>query len=294
MNKIVAILGIVVLITLGGLFFCAGFFTGSTMSTAPVIQPAENKADDKEITTNDVDAIIDTKSTTISEKIMNILSSAAETATSAISDATEEQKEKNTDLEDKSQINIDSLLREIAASHAENDNCSPNKTIEQINSRKPLNPNSLQGKKIIFVGYFKNKIALQVQQLLIGKGYKAHVETSKVGDENESFIFCGPFKKEKNAKKLVKWLRKHNFSEARLISISKEAIEETLYDFINEDSDLPTNTEKNIPPITAPLVQQTTTATPTPLSIQQQQLQSPTLPPIKRLQQPNDRRFIIE
>ncbi|MDR2068060.1 MAG: hypothetical protein LBP41_03675 [Holosporaceae bacterium] len=286
MNKIVAILGIIVLLTLGGLFFCAGFFTGTTMSPTKIAADAEAQADsEKKITTKDVEDVIDPKSTTISDKIMEILSSAADTATSKISDAIDNTGKQNAS-KDKSQLTMDSLLREIMASHAENDNCSPEKTLEQINSPKSVDPNSLQGKKIVFVGYFKNKIAFQVQKLLVGKGYRAHVEVSKAGD-NESFIFCGPFKKEANAKNLVKWLQKHNFLEARIVSVSDEAIEETIYDFVNDDdNNMPENTEKSAVPIYVAPPQQPVapvqTAAQQPQIQQAPEQQNPVLPQLQQ------------
>ncbi|MDR0677443.1 MAG: hypothetical protein LBF57_02075 [Holosporaceae bacterium] len=246
MNKIVAVLGIIVLITLGGLFFCAGFFTGTTVSpTQASVSTGEVAASSgKSITQKDVDAVLDTKSETISEKIMGILTSATDTATSSASDTINKKKSQSNIAED-SKISIDSLLQEIAASHAINDVCSPDVTLQKINTPDPINPDSLHGKKIVFIGYFKDKIALEIQKLLIEKGYQVHLEQSKTA-RGESFIFCGPFKKEKNAQKLIKWLLKHDFSEARLIRISNDAMEETLYDAINEDSDLPKNTEKNV------------------------------------------------
>jgi hypothetical protein len=245
-NKVVAILGIIVLITLGGLFFCAGFFTGTTVF--PTLSTANKEgtaaSSEKGISLDDVEAVIDNESATMSEKVMAILASAAETANSSISDAIDRRNSPTTD--ESAKVSIDSLLREIAAGHAVNDDCSPQKTLERIHTPVPLNPDSLHGKRIVFIGYFKNKIALEIQKLLVGKGYRAHLEQSRTGD-GESFIFCGPFKKEKNAKKLLKWLRKHDFSEARLVNISNESIEETLYDAVNDDSGPPENSEKDIP-----------------------------------------------
>ncbi|MDR3187506.1 MAG: hypothetical protein LBT63_03730 [Holosporaceae bacterium] len=299
MNKIVAILGIIVLLTLGGLFFCAGFFTGTTMSPTKAIINAETEANEKKITAKDIEEVIDPKSTTISDKIMEILSSAAGTATSKISDAIDGGV-KHEISEDESQLTMDSLLREIMANHTENDDCSPEKTLGQINSPKTMDPNSLQGKKIVFVGYFKNKIAFQVQKLLVGKGYRAHVEVSKAGD-NESFIFCGPFKKEANAKNLVKWLQKHDFLEARVVSVSDEAIEETIYDFVNDDdNNMPENTEKNsmpvyvappqpavvvAPPTATPQPQQQVNQVPEPQNQAQPQPQQPPAQPQPAIQQ---------
>ena len=268
MNKVVAILGIIVLITLGGLFFCAGFFTGTTVfqSGTPPTKESARDDDRKSVLVADIEAAIDTKSTSISDKIIEILTSAAETATSSISSVVDHKSTMMTD--ESAHISIDSLLREIAAGHSTDDFCSPASTQQKIATPVAINPNSLHGKRIVFVGYFKNKIALEVQKLLTTKGYKAHVESSRTGD-GESFIFCGPFKKEKNAKTLVKWLRKHDFSEARVVSVSSVAMEETLYDASNEDGP-PENAEKDIPEMqyspasyahlyTQPQVQQQTT-----------------------------------
>ncbi|MCR5225448.1 MAG: hypothetical protein K6C34_05160 [Alphaproteobacteria bacterium] len=250
MNKIVAILGIIVVIMLGGLFFCAGFFTGSSMnSTASSVSSGTENTSDKS-TKDNVDALLDTKSETLSEKVMDLLASAADSAISTAENLTAEQNQGETSESENSdeQMTVDSLLREIASSHTSDDHCSPQTTQAQMDAPKPKNlQQGMQGKKIVFIGYFKNKIALQIQQLLQSKGYKTHVEISKAGEQNEAFVFCGPFKQEKNARKLVTWLRRHNFKEAHLISVSKEAIEETLYDFISEDSKLPTNAEKDIP-----------------------------------------------
>ncbi|MDR2723854.1 MAG: hypothetical protein LBB25_01440 [Holosporaceae bacterium] len=247
MNKIVAILGIIVLITLGGLFFCAGFFTGTTVFPSSTSSSAENvkKSDDgNSISTAAEEAAVDTKSTSISDKIMEILASAAESASSAIPDAI---NHKNTLTADTSaHVSIDSLLSEIVASHTTDDNCSPERTLQKINIQTQLNSNSLHGKRIVFVGYFKNKIAFEIQKLLLAKGYKAHLESSRTGD-SESFIFCGPFKKEENAQRLIKWLQKHNFSAARMVSISGGSIIETLYDATDTNSGLPENAERDIP-----------------------------------------------
>ncbi|MDR0555729.1 MAG: hypothetical protein LBG20_01800 [Holosporaceae bacterium] len=243
MNKVVAILGIIVLITLGGLFFCAGFFTGTTIfphSSGGSKDEAATSAGDG-ISMDAVEAAVDTKSSSMSEKIMAILSSAAETASSSISGQKDLQA-----YGEETQVSIDSLLREIASSHAIDDDCSPLKTQAKMHSPSPINSNGLTGKRIVFIGYFKNKIALEIQTLLAGKGYRVHVEHSRTG-ENESYVFCGPFKKARTAKTLVTWLRKHSFSEARIVNVSSEAIEETLYDALNDDAGPPENVERDIP-----------------------------------------------
>jgi hypothetical protein len=262
MNKVVVVLGIIVLITLAMLFFCVGFFTGSTITPTEISETLRgvgigknDKKDDKKITIKDIDELTDTNSATISSKIIDILNAAGYATDSfsrAMRDANKnrENKEKHLPkmLDGESRVTVNSLLREIAATHSPHDDCSYHKTMMQIHEPKPIVDKGLHGKKIVFIGYFKNSVAVQVQKLLISKGYKAHVEQSKGGDNSDSFVFCGPFKKDENAKKLVDWLAKHDFAEAKMVNISKEAIEETLYDVINDDGNsMPINAEKEIP-----------------------------------------------
>lgn len=250
MNKVVVVLGIIVLMTLAMLFFCVGFFTGSTISPTQItesLQTDPKKDANKKITAQNIEELTDVKSATISDKIMDILS-AAGTATESFSTVFQGNgKRKNTKhIEGESKLTIDSLLREIASTHPPHDDCSYHKTMTQMHAPKPIVDKGLYGKKIVFVGYFKSNVAVQIQKLLTGKGYKTHVELSKSSEGNESFVFCGPFKKDENAKKLVTWLLGHDFSEARVVNITKEVIEETLFDIINENSSLPENSEKDI------------------------------------------------
>ena len=245
MNKLVAILGFIVLITLGGLFFCAGFFTGTFTTPHSTIDQSENNNttdNTKQITMEDVSEFIDTQSENISDKISEILAS--------VKDYSHQKNEHNNEESNihtyEEKITVDSLLKEIAIPHTLNDDCSAHKTVEHMNA---ANTHSLEdvhkGKIVVFIGYFKDVIALQIQQLLEKKGYKTHVELSNTGSQNDAFVFCGPFKKEKNANKLVKWLKRHNFSEARLLNVTNHAIEETLYEFMGEESSLPENEEKH-------------------------------------------------
>ncbi|GHU11249.1 hypothetical protein FACS189449_02330 [Alphaproteobacteria bacterium] len=262
MNKVVAILGIIVLMTLSGLFFCVGFFTGTTIFPSKLSLVSGDKKDaDKSMTLKEIEDLADIKSNSISEKVISILATAAENATETVSNAAIKYKSGINIFGDDSRLTVDSLLREIAATHTAEDDCSYEKTKIQSSIPRPHDEH-LNGKKIVFIGYFKNNIAMNIQKLLIGKGYKAHVERSKNGDGSESFIFCGPFKKDENANALVLWLLKHDFSDARTISVSNEAIEETLYDFENDDSSLPDNVEKEIPVVQDDAALTTTEATP--------------------------------
>jgi len=244
MNKLLAILGLIALLGIGGLFFFAGFFTGSTVKLTPEAQKNIAKNIDK-LPISEVEKTINTESASLSEKIQKILNVASG------NDMPSAKNDKKNELEnlDEAQISINSLLKEIAASHASGDDCSVNKTQQQLNINKPQRPNSLEGKRIVFVGYFKTNIAAQIQRLLLQKGYKVHVEESRTSN-HESFVFCGPFRDNKNAQNLVNWLNKHNFSDARIVKVERDTLEETLYDASANDSDMPNNVEKDIPETT--------------------------------------------
>lgn len=245
MNKVVAILGIIVIITLGALFFFAGFYMGntSTFGLSSKTEATAENAGDKKITLQDINAQIAAQSNNISDKVMKIISNSADNISTSVSRAV--TKINNQSI---SQMSTDSLLKEIIASHSDHDDCSVEKTEKNIQSPQPLDKNSLRGKKVVFIGYFKDNVALQIQQLLVGKGYKVHVEQSKTSI-GESFIFCGPFKKKENADKLVDWLREHDFSEAKVVNIIQASVENTLADSLDDDSDVPENEEEEIPEI---------------------------------------------
>ncbi len=250
MNKVVALLGIIVLLTVGALLFCVGFFTATTLSPQ-FIDPTTVSEADKSLTMKEVDDVIDTQSASISDKIMDMISYAASTAASSIQKRVSriQPNKRQNDLMNESQITVDSLLREIASRHSINDECSYKDTVKKIKEHKRESDKkiyTLDGKKIVFIGYFKNRVALQIQKLLISRGYKAHVEISKTGDGHESFIFCGPFKKEAHAQALLDWLLKHDFSDARILSVTKEIKGQSLYESISEDVNMPVNVEENI------------------------------------------------
>lgn len=266
MNKVVAVLGVIVLLTLAMLFFCIGFFTGSTVTPGSIsgaiseeIKKATGESGgsdsekiSKEAIEQKLGGIGDIKSVKLSDKIMGILADAGyrvENFSEMIkAKAQSFSKSSSRKKNEGNQITVDSLLREMAISHDPQDDCSTKKTTAEINRQKmkPVTDQELYGKKVVFIGYFKNKIALQIQKLLATKGYKTHVEMSK--DGHDSFVFCGPFKKDETAAALLKWLKFHDFSEARMINITKEAVEETLYDAMNDGADeLPKNSEP-LPP----------------------------------------------
>lgn len=174
------------------------------------------------------------------KKFKKILSIATDTPVKANS----EERRNNT--ADDSQVSVNSLLKEIAASHAADDDCSVDKTQASLNVNKNVPETTLEGKRIVFVGYFKTNVALQIQRLLLQKGYQVHVEESRTSN-HESFVFCGPFKERKNAENLVTWLNSHNFADARVVKVERDALEETLFDASANNSDIPSNVEQNVP-----------------------------------------------
>ena len=245
MNKVVAILGIIVVVTLGALFFFAGFYMGnsSIFGSSAKAETTATNSDEKKITQQDIDAKISAQSNNISNKVMRIISDGADNISTSVSRVV--TKINNPTI---SQMSADSLLKEIIATHSDHDDCSVEKTELNIQSPQPLNKDGLRGKKVVFIGYFKNNIALQIQQLLTNKGYKVHVEQSKTC-LGESFIFSGPFKKKENANKLVDWLKAHDFSEAKVMNVIQESVENALSDSLDDNSSIPENDEKEIPEV---------------------------------------------
>ena len=244
MNKVVAILGVIVVITLGALFFFAGFYMGntSTFGSASKAEVATDNSDEKKITQQDINAQIAAQSNNISNKVMKIISDSADNISSSVSKVVTKINYQNI-----TQMSADSLLKEIIATHYDHDDCSIETTEKNIQSSS-LNKNSLRGKKVVFIGYFKDNVALQIQQLLVNKGYKVHVEKSKTC-LGESFVFSGPFKKKESAEKLVDWLRSHDFSESRVVNVIQATVEDALSDSLDDNSSVPENDEKEIPEI---------------------------------------------
>lgn len=130
MNKVVAILGVIILITLGALFFCVGFFTGTTMPSmlSAKTEQTEQSTSEK-ITLEDIKAKISAESSDISNKVSTILSSGAQTVSDSVSQTINKvQAIKLRPFE----ISSDILLKEIIASHAEHDDCSLEKNREKF------------------------------------------------------------------------------------------------------------------------------------------------------------------
>ena len=246
MNKVVAVLGVIVLITLGALFFFAGFYMGNTSMSGKTptteTESVEN-SDKKKITLQEINAQIAAQSNNVSEKVMKIISGSADNISNSVSRVMTKMSHQKA-----SQMSADSLLKEIIASHSEHDDCSVEKTEKNIQSATKYNKDSLRGKKVVFIGYFKDNIALQIQNLLINKGYKVHVEESKTCP-GESFIFCGPFKKKENAETLAAWLKDHDFSEVKVVNVIQESVEKTIADTLDDDSTIPENEEEEIPEV---------------------------------------------
>lgn len=231
------LLGVLLVLTLGALFFFLGFFAANS----PIFGGPTSEISEGGISQNDVDVALGAHSSSISEKVTKILAESAERVGNTVSQTISELGHP------KAQISSDMLLKEIIAAHSENDECSIEKTEENLASPKAYEADSLQDKKVVFIGYFKDSVALQVQKLLISKGYKVHVEPSKAAT-GESFIFCGPFKNTTNAKNLAKWLQDHNFSEAKVMNIGRES-DDLVYDSLS-GHELPENGEEEIPEVT--------------------------------------------
>ena len=220
MNKVVFTAGVLTVCVVGGLFFCAGLFTGTSVA-------------EKEKTTKIIDAK-DNKS--LMSKIQGMLpgKKVKETLKTKAEKTTKEVLKKS---KEQSVINIDNLLNEIVASHDTNDECLMESVKTKTQEPFTMNQNK---RYVVFIGYFPNDVSEEISHLMMAKGYPIHVQSSQINEE-ESYVFCGPFKKKLNAEKLVAWLHEHNFMNAKLVSHKLLQAEEMDLDEIEGSSKLPQN-----------------------------------------------------
>lgn len=243
MNKLVAILGIIILFTVGALFFFAGFFTGSTFPTNGIV--SDNADTETKKISAEINTIVNPDTLSLTEKVSKLIDYKQEQR----EQQNEKTPDKNTNASGSGNtVSMDDLLREIISQHTVADSCSPQQTKQDISTPIQAKKRSIEGRQIVFIGYFANQAALEIQKLLTQKGYKVHVEHSKSAP-NESFVFCGPFFRLANAENLLSWLKKHDFAEARIIKIAKDGLEETIYSSATDE--LPQNAEKDIPEVQA-------------------------------------------
>ena len=161
MNKVVAVLGIIVLLTLAMLFFCIGFFTGSTVTPGTLteaisseIKKDKNENMSKEAIAQKLGDLGDVKSAKISDKIMGILATAGYTVenfseiikskTPSIRKSSNKKK-----LSDVSHLSAESLLREMAISHSPKDDCSYEKTMKKIQDQSPITEQPLPSQRVL-------------------------------------------------------------------------------------------------------------------------------------------------
>lgn len=220
MNKVVFTAGVLTVCVVGGLFFCAGLFTGTSVAekekASKIIDAKENKS--------------------LMSKIQGILPGKNEQDTLKTK-AEKVTQEVQKESKERSVINIDNLLNEIAASHDTNDECLMENV--KTSAKEPFTMN--QNKRYVaFIGYFPNDVSEEISHLMMAKGYPIHVQPSQI-NEDESYVFCGPFKKKLNAEKLIAWLHKHNFMNAKLVSHKLLQSEEIDLDEIEDASQLPQN-----------------------------------------------------
>lgn len=250
MNKVVLTVGSITVIVVGGLFFCAGMFTGADLND-------KNNITVKEIIPQDM-------ATKLKNKVTGLLNRNSNTEIKVL-DTSDNQKLIDEDdlallqspsksgilLERPSQhITVDSLLNEVISSHDTTDQCLLDNVKTKQRENVILNDTK---KNLVFIGYFPVNIAKQISKLLMTKGYPTHVQNSNMTD-SEAFVFCGPFKKESRANILVKWLQKHDFVNAKIVKgtlLKSEKIDEDVLKLeitrvpINADNMKPKKIVKN-------------------------------------------------
>ena len=208
MNKVVFTAGVLTVVVVGGIFFCAGLFTGANVDKGTKIVDIKDKHE-------------------IIDKIYDKIPGKPPVKKVAANDEENQNKP----------INIDNLLNEIVASHNTADEC----LLDSVKTKHEDPVTMNQAKRyVVYIGYFPNDISEEISQLMMAKGYPIHIQISHI-NEDESFVFCGPFKNKKNAEKLMKWLNSHNFTNAKLVSHKLLQTDEIDLDAIEEDDDLQKN-----------------------------------------------------
>lgn len=225
MNKVVFIAGVLAVCVVGGLFFCAGLFTGANVSS------------DKKNNTVLIDA--KNEKTSVIDKIYNMLpgKKASKKQNHDVGENREEEPSDNSG----SNISIDNLLNEIVSSHETNDQC----LIDDVKATEKEQIVMNQTRRyLVFVGYFPADIAEEISQLMMAKGYPMHIQKSGITGE-DSFLFCGPFRKKNNANSLVTWLHDNGFVNAKLVSHKLQQSEDMNLDELDTQDILPLNSEGN-------------------------------------------------
>ena len=255
MNKVVLLLGVIVFFTLAIVFFSVGFFAGYviipgdgvTATHAAVAGESSAASTGGQIAVNNLASTEDVASLTISNRIGRILSTATD-GKSTLFGLMSGGKNKLRNLattpskSGASSMTVESLLREIAATHDANDDCSYERTLA-IGRLASNTPESLIGKRVVFMGYFRNENAAHIQRLLTSRGYKVHATHSR-GNSDESLVFSGPFAEEENANQLARWLREHDFNEVKVVSITRESKHpESILRMKNNAENIPLNRE---------------------------------------------------
>lgn len=204
MNKVVFTAGVLAVCVIGGLFFCAGLFFGTNVS---VVTEEGVKA------TKKIESGTDVKDSFIN-KLQDFVPSSKTKESTIEQHVNTENIVTDNNKKDKSAINLDSLLNEIVASHDTTDACLTDDV--KLLNKEHVTMNRMR-RYVVFLGYFQKDMCEEISQLMMAKGYPMHIQSSKLND-NECFLFCGPFKKRQSSTNLIRWLKNNGFKNVRLLS----------------------------------------------------------------------------
>ena len=233
MNKVIFVIGSITAVVVGGLFFCAGLFARAKIN--PTSSEQSQSVQIVEKLKEKIDNIFEKKD----ENKIEIFDTDNDPKMVDEDDLTPLQNTSSGVLLEKPSVNItvDNLLNEVIATHNTADDCLFDNVKTQTEEVVVKNESK---QNVVFIGYFPSETAHEISKLLMVKGYPAHVQTSNIND-SESFIFCGPFKKESSAQALVDWLQQHNFSNAKIIEQTEIQPEEVNKNILKQqDKSLPT------------------------------------------------------
>lgn len=183
MNKVIFLIGTIVISLLGAMFFALGAFSVSNhVPTSPIDVPRLS------------DYISSEKQ--LMQKIEKIISpDVAHTSYSSQKTLKTPQRK----------ITVEMLLQDVASKHEkDSDRC-----MQGIREKKSVT------QFFVFVGCFLEASAYEIAKALRVNGYITHMEYMVA--TNSVLVLCGPFKSKMSAETLYKWLLSQGYVEARMI-----------------------------------------------------------------------------
>lgn len=183
MNKVIFLIGTIVISLLGAMFFALGAF-----SVAQSIPPTQ-------VDVQPIDTYM-VPEKQLFQKIEKMISPDVDRPSGM------QQKSLKTPQR---KVTVEMLLQDVASKHTpESDRCA-----------KGVHEHKSVTQCFVFVGCFSESSAYEIAKALRANGYVTHVEYMAAA--NNVLVLCGPFKSKMSAETLYKWLLSQGYVEARMI-----------------------------------------------------------------------------